>query len=216
MVVKALLLDLDKTLVNVEDHTDYCAALRELETGGFAPRVAGPDTYWGKCTKRVMDILLSLEGEAWERANDVVEKYEMQGAASSTPMPYLREFLEAVREVPKAIVTLLSPRPTAYVLERHGVAVDVLVARERGIRPKPHPDPVLKALEKLGVGPSEAVMVGDSEWDEAAASAAGVAFVAVTNGRPRHSFKTIYVAENLRGAATILLHALKIRPVSAV
>ncbi len=216
MVVGAVLLDLDKTLVNVEDYTDYCSALRELESRGFVPRVAGPDTYWGGCTKRVMDVLLSLEGEAWETASGIVERYEMWGAASSTPMPYLREFLEVVKDVPKAVVTLLSPRPTAYVLERHGVAVDVVVARERGIRPKPHPDPVLKALEKLGVKPSEAVMVGDSEWDEAAASAAGVTFVAVTNGRPRHRFKTIYIAENLQGAATILLHALKIRPASAV
>jgi HAD superfamily hydrolase (TIGR01549 family) len=208
MVVKALLLDLDKTLVNVEDHTDYCAALRELEARGFSPRAAGPETYWGKCTKRVMDILISLEGGAWSAANEIVERYELWGAAASTPMPYLAEFLEAVKGAPKAVVTLLSPCPTAYVLQRHGIAVDAVVAREPGIRPKPSPDPVLKALERLGVG--EAVMVGDSEWDEAAANAAGVPFVAVTNGRTQHRFKTKYVAENLRGAVEILVHAFKI------
>jgi HAD superfamily hydrolase (TIGR01549 family) len=155
-----------------------------------------------------MDILISLEGGAWSAANEIVERYELWGAAASTPMPYLTEFLEAVKRAPKAVVTLLSPRPTAYVLQRHGIAVDAVVAREPGIKPKPSPDPVLKALERLGVG--EAVMVGDSEWDEAAANAAGVPFVAVTNGRTQHRFKTKYVAENLRGAIEILVHAFKI------
>ena len=76
----ALLLDLDKTLVNVEDHTDYCAVLRELEARGFSPRAAGPETYWGKCTKRVMDILISLEGGTWSAANEIVERHELRGA----------------------------------------------------------------------------------------------------------------------------------------
>ena len=66
----------------------------------------------------------------------------------------------------------------------------------------------MKALERLGV--DKAVMVGDSECDEAAADAAGVPFVAVTNGRTQHRFKTKYVAENLRGAVEILVHAFKI------
>jgi HAD superfamily hydrolase (TIGR01509 family) len=44
-------------------------------------------------------------------------------------------------------------------------------------RSKPAPDLVLYALEKLGVAPHEAVMVGDSRYDRGAASAAGVRFV---------------------------------------
>jgi hypothetical protein len=43
-----------------------------------------------------------------------------------------------------------------------------------------------------------------------AADAAGVPFVAVTNGRTQHRFKTKYVAEDLRRAADILLQAFKI------
>lgn len=42
---------------------------------------------------------------------------------------------------------------------------------------KPHPEPLHKAMESLGVAPKETVYVGDSETDFEAARDAGVAFV---------------------------------------
>lgn len=50
-----------------------------------------------------------------------------------------------------------------------------------GIRPKPHPDMLLVCLERLQVGATETVFVGDSPSDRDAASAAGVHFIAVGN-----------------------------------
>lgn len=48
---------------------------------------------------------------------------------------------------------------------------------------KPDPGPVLAALSRLGVGPDEALMVGDSPADMLAAKAAGVRPVAVAWSR---------------------------------
>jgi pyrophosphatase PpaX len=59
---------------------------------------------------------------------------------------------------------------------------DVVVAAEDVERHKPAPDPVLVALERLQAQPDEAVYVGDSPFDVAAAKAAGVHSVAVTWG----------------------------------
>jgi pyrophosphatase PpaX len=59
---------------------------------------------------------------------------------------------------------------------------DVVVATENTERHKPHPDPVLTALERLGARPEEAAYVGDSPFDVQAARAAGVFAVAVTWG----------------------------------
>ena len=39
---------------------------------------------------------------------------------------------------------------------------------------KPHPEPLLKALAKLGLGPDEAVFVGDTDVDLQAGAAAGI------------------------------------------
>ena len=59
----------------------------------------------------------------------------------------------------------------------------VIVTRESGGRPKPHPDGVLAAAKELGVDPAQMIMVGDFVFDIAAGSAAGAATVLLTNGR---------------------------------
>lgn len=50
------------------------------------------------------------------------------------------------------------------------------------INPKPHPEPILKALDILRVTPSDAVYVGDSLYDVDAAQKAGVVMLGVTWG----------------------------------
>lgn len=69
-------------------------------------------------------------------------------------------------------------------LERLGIAsrFDVLVCAGESKRPKPHPDPVVLALERLGVAPERGVFVGDSTHDMDAGRAAGVATLAVLWG----------------------------------
>lgn len=47
---------------------------------------------------------------------------------------------------------------------------------------KPDPEGVLKALDKLGVGPQEAVVLGDHRYDMMAAKAAGVYAIGVSHG----------------------------------
>ena len=60
---------------------------------------------------------------------------------------------------------------------------DVVVGADETERHKPHPDPILLALERLGADPAAAAYVGDSPFDVQAAKAAGVHAVAVTWGR---------------------------------
>jgi pyrophosphatase PpaX len=58
-------------------------------------------------------------------------------------------------------------------------AFDAIVTSDETAHDKPHPEPILLALEKLDAGPSDAAYVGDSPFDVAAARAAGVFAVAV-------------------------------------
>ncbi len=92
--------------------------------------------------------------------------------------PAALRVLAAVREqgLGTAIVTN-SPRPVAEaVLERHGLAVDVLVTATDVPQEKPAPDEVLAACAGLGVVPAAALLVGDTVTDRAAARAAEVEF----------------------------------------
>ncbi|MGH3105540.1 MAG: HAD-IA family hydrolase [Gaiellaceae bacterium] len=60
---------------------------------------------------------------------------------------------------------------------------DVVVGSDETQRHKPHPDPLLLALERLGAEAPAAAYVGDSPFDVQAAKAAGIFAVAVTWGR---------------------------------
>jgi pyrophosphatase PpaX len=60
--------------------------------------------------------------------------------------------------------------------------LDVFVASDDTRRHKPHPEPLLLALERLGRSPEEAAYVGDAPFDVSAAKAGGLFAVGVTWG----------------------------------
>jgi pyrophosphatase PpaX len=83
-------------------------------------------------------------------------------------------------------------------LERY---FDAVVTAEQTQHHKPHPEPVLTALERLGSAPAEAAFVGDSPFDMGAGKAAGVFTVAVSWGK-------IHPVERLRQAgADAVVHS---------
>jgi len=132
--------------------------------------------------------------------SQIVEGYELIGAAGSTLMPCAPALLAGTRHLPKAIVTSGSAAAARAVLARLGVPVEAVVGRNPALAMKPAPGQVLEALRLLGVGPGEAIMAGDGVRDEVAARATGVRFVGIANGRPAAGFDPATTAvENLRG-----------------
>jgi phosphoglycolate phosphatase len=71
------------------------------------------------------------------------------------------------------------------VLRSHGLenTFDLVVTALDVANPKPHPDQLNKILDHFALTPDQAVFIGDSELDAAAARAAGVTFVAYANRR---------------------------------
>jgi pyrophosphatase PpaX len=84
---------------------------------------------------------------------------------------------------------------------------DVVVGADETERHKPHPDPILHALDELGATAATAAYVGDSPFDIAAAKAAGVFAIAVTwggiHGEQRLAAEApdaiVHTAKELRG-----------------
>ncbi|MFI5311160.1 MAG: HAD family hydrolase [Gemmatimonadales bacterium] len=86
----------------------------------------------------------------------------------------------------------------------------LVVGVEATTKHKPEPEPVLFALEKLGVAPDQAVFVGDSPHDVGAGNAAGVATIAalwgpftrdqLTPAGPRHWLSDIRALPGLLDA----------------
>jgi pyrophosphatase PpaX len=70
----------------------------------------------------------------------------------------------------------------AFAATAIGHLFDVVVGGDEAERQKPAPDTLLLALERLGASPADAVYVGDSPFDMAAAKAGGLYAVGVTWG----------------------------------
>lgn len=205
--MRALLFDLDRTLVDLQSYTDYGSALQDVEDLiGTWDDPPTPATDWDVPTLRCMGILVALSGDPrWQQVSDVIAAHESRAIPSSHPMPRLADAMSRSDHLPRAVVTLLSDEPARAALQRHGADIPVLIPRRADLRPKPAPDPIIEACRLLEVNPSDSVMIGDSTWDAEAAASAGCGFVgvpAVTAGGSRFP----------RGVATApdLVHALRI------
>src|SRR5213595_2600494 len=72
-----------------------------------------------------------------------------------------------------------------------GDGFEVIVGADDVTHPKPHPEPVLKALERLGAPAADTVFIGDSRHDIECGRAAGVKTAAVLWG----PFDRTYLAD---------------------
>ncbi|WP_082691490.1 HAD family hydrolase [Paenibacillus rubinfantis] len=118
---------------------------------------------------------LYAAGLPWNEAVTAVR--ELNGAAmeelkqrrDAVPLPGLREFLQSCQEVgvKLAVVTSDSTAGALEHLEWMGIrdAFTSVVGRDRVARGKPGPDMALLACRELGISPSEAVVIGDSNAD---------------------------------------------------
>lgn len=185
MAARALLLDLDRTLVDLQSFTDYAAALADVSAlVGSWPDVAVPATDWDGPTMACMSALHSLGGdERWPEVSQAIARHERAAIPSSLIMPTVAEACLLLDEVPVAVVTLLAPDLVPEVLGQHGIRlgceVDAVIGRSSDMRPKPEPDGLWAACQALDVDVADAVMIGDSTWDAEAARRAGIDFIGV-------------------------------------
>jgi len=92
--------------------------------------------------------------------------------------PHIGEVLTLLKRDGRGTALLTACRRDIVLptLARHGAGplLDLVLALEDVTRPKPDPEVVLLALQRLGARASEALFVGDSDKDILAARAAGV------------------------------------------
>ena len=165
---RAVLFDMDGTLT--EPMLDFPRIKAEMGIG----------------ERPILEALAEMPPAERARAETVLLRHEEDAAAGSTLNPGCREVLDwlATRGVRSALITRNSRQSVRTVVERHGLLIDFMVSRADA-RPKPHPEPLHLACERLGVRPGEAWMVGDGQYDVEAGLAAGVPTVWVSHGRPR-------------------------------
>ena len=89
MTIEALLLDLDRTLVDVQTYTDYEEACRHLEQElGAVELIDVPESGWRSATHQAMSTLSSLAPDppAWARADEIISINVQQELKRRAPM----------------------------------------------------------------------------------------------------------------------------------
>lgn len=103
----------------------------------------------------------------------------------TTLLPRAKEALRLANEFADlAIVTTKGSHFTKPLLDFLGVGnfFQSIVGRNDITHPKPHPEPILKALENLNKPKENAFMIGDTKLDILAAKAAEISYVALSCG----------------------------------
>ena len=111
------------------------------------------------------------------------DDYAIHGADLTAPYPGIPEALQALREagVAMAIVSNKMDDAVKSLNQKH-FGFPVAIGESAGVRRKPAPDTVLRALEELHCDRSGCVYIGDSEVDLATAENAGLPCICVAWG----------------------------------
>lgn len=189
---RAVLFDLDGTLV--DSAPDIAASVNTL----LARHALGPLTLeqvksmighgiektveraFGACGKPL------TPGDLAIRNAEMIDIYADNLTNLTVLMPGAAEAVEALRGhgVQIGVATNKPQRPTELVLDHFGLTplVGCAIGGDAGVNKKPAPDILLAALDRLGVEPWDAVMVGDSGADVQSARGAGILSIAVRGG----------------------------------
>ena len=192
---RAVLFDMDGTLVDTLP--DIAAAVNDalVELGLHALDQAQIATLIGNgprvLARRALEAQQTLSTKERDRLVEPLvagyaRKYVIQAGTLGRLFPGTVEGLRELTErgLKLAVVTNALQHLAETVLTRFGIAsyLQLIIGGDRVSQPKPHPAPLWHACDHFGVDPQQALMVGDSVNDVAAARAAGCAIVCVPHG----------------------------------
>jgi pyrophosphatase PpaX len=174
--LKAVLFDLDGTLIHSVDHIVDCwqhtvrtCLGREITREQVLPTLG----------RVLYDAFEEIAPGRSQELYDVYKAYQNEVHDTSvTLVPGTKKTLAQLKESGLLLgVATSKGLPTAMRgLDLFGLApyFDAIITREDSVRHKPAPDPLLVASQRLGVPPAEMIYVGDALVDIQAGKAAGM------------------------------------------
>jgi phosphoglycolate phosphatase len=177
-----ILFDLDGTLIDSTDAILEGFEVAFKEFGRQPPSCLDVKKLIGL----PLDIMFTKLGVPKDIVWDFVKRYKQHyrtvSKRKTVLLPYAKEaILEASKFARLGIVTTKTAE-YAEVLLRHFNLMDkfeVLIGREHVQNPKPHPEPILKAIHLMKAVKESTWMVGDTCLDMISAKEAGVKYIGV-------------------------------------
>ncbi len=157
MVLKAIIFDLDGTLIEADYNWKKVREMLGIEEGSILSNFEK----LSPCEREEKEaVLRQIEKEHTQRAYLVPGVYE------------LISFLDA-HGIKRALVTNNTRDNVEFILKKFDLKFEVILTREDGFY-KPDPQPMYEAIKRLGVDKDEVIAIGDSFLDLQAAKAAGI------------------------------------------
>lgn len=181
-----VLFDLDGTLV--DSQRDLAASINHVRSSRDMPplELEAVRSYVGDGVRMLVRRALPglSESELNSAVNSLKDYYREHLLDTTKLYPGIREMLERLGTLPKAVLTNKPEEFSKKILEGLGTAsrFRLVWGGDTGERKKPDPLPVRKILEHFGCRTEEAVLVGDGINDIKAAKAAGIRSFAVGYG----------------------------------
>ena len=185
--IKAVLFDLDGTLVDTEElilasfrYATKTVTGRDIPDEELRAKIGQPLTVqmwdWADGSQEVHDALF----DTYLEHNDRVHSQLIKSFPDTIPA------LRALREagLPLGIVTSKRSENALRAMKSTGIDgyFKCLIAPDTFPAHKPEPEPVLHGCELLGVAPDECIYIGDSPYDLQAGRGAGCTTVAALWG----------------------------------
>jgi pyrophosphatase PpaX len=185
MRYRTVFFDLDGTLIDSAAmilasfrHATKTVLRREIPDQELLAAVGGPG------------LRAQMEALAPDRVDELVDVYSEHNVGLHPGLQAcdgVLDLLQALKREGRRLGVVTAKRRASLVLAFEVLPelerfFDVTIAAEDTERHKPHPQPLLAALERLDEDPRNAAYVGDSPFDVQAAKAAGMAAIAVTWG----------------------------------
>jgi phosphoglycolate phosphatase len=126
------------------------------------------------------------EEKVWDFVSAYKETYREISKEKTTLLPKAKETIQNAATFARlGVVTTKTGRYSKELLEHFGIMCyfETLIGREDVTHPKPHPEPVLKALLAMQITKKDDVfLIGDTKLDLLSAKAAGIQAVGVLCG----------------------------------
>lgn len=186
-MTRGVIFDVDGTLLDSNDaHAD--AWVQALADRGHAVDFARIRPLVGMGG----DKLLPVAAHIAEQSPEGRAVSERRAEIFRTRLPELRPFPKAVELVHRlrhdglrvVVASSASKEDLGALLDQAGVRewIEDETSKDDAPRSKPDPDIVRAALERLGMAADDAVMIGDTPYDVAAATAIGLRTIALRCG----------------------------------
>ncbi len=181
-LIRAVIFDMDGTLLDSEGISQMATEHGFKTVLGRSP---SPDEHKRLIGRPVQKVLSQWFPKNGDRIYNTTRQYFLDNIGRIKAYDGIRELLEELKGKYRIAVVTSSHRPDAELLlsaSRLRHFFELIVGQEDTNQQKPDPEPIILALDMMGVSSEEAIFVGDQPYDLIAAHEAGVAAVAALWG----------------------------------